>query len=118
VEYFVQIHNLSIVQENQKAIALERRDGLCKLLLCIEHWAGPDAVEDSLGFFGLNQTLEHFVIRGIEPGDFLLDAEPDDLAKRQTTVIELKYSRAAAFAGRGLVAHGEFERHTSLSDRL
>jgi hypothetical protein len=117
-ERLIEIHNLAIVQENEEAIAFKGSDGFCELLLGIQNGAGPDSVEDSLGFFRLDEALEHFVIRLVEPGDFLVDAEPNDLAERQTSFIELKYSRASAFAGRGLVAYGQFERHTSLSDRL
>jgi hypothetical protein len=46
-----------------------------------------------------------------------MNTEADKLAQRQAGGIELECSGAAAFAGRGLVAQGEFERHTSLSDR-
>jgi hypothetical protein len=82
VERFVQIHNLAIVQENEEAITFEGSDGFCELLLRIQNGAGADPVEDSLGFFRLDEALEHFVIRLVEAGDFLLDAEPNDLAER------------------------------------
>jgi SAM-dependent methyltransferase len=81
------------------------------LLLPIEYWAGFDSVEDSFRFFRLNEPLEHFAFRLVEPCDLLLDAELDDLAERRVRAIELKCSRTAALAGHGLIVQGECDRH-------
>ena len=117
MELLVQIRNLAIVEENEKAIAFERSDGFGKLLLPIQHGAGPDSVKDSLGFFRLNQPLEHFVFRGIKPRDLLLHSQPDDLAESQVRSIELKRSSDTAFTGTDLIVQRQRKRHTPLSDR-
>src|SRR5262245_18580840 len=107
MQRLIEVGDLLIVHENEKTVTFEGGDSFGKLLFPIQRRTLTSSIEDSLRFLRLNQTSEYGYFRLIESLHFLLHTDADQLAKRQSSRIELKCTSSVALTSGGFIKDRE-----------